>query len=309
MHTFMQNYILCTISIKKGVKRIMILGVDVGNFSTKSSKGIIFESKCTHTKGLNNLDCLCIDDDTIYLGEGEGDNTYRKINKGNYLKLLYGSIALSTNIDDIELAVGLPISQYNNDKTTLINLILNNNNKKIKINGISRCIRINDVEVFPEGAATVSDDFEGLVLDIGGRTTDCCLIEHYNNSKKIINPISIPRGTLNLYSDFINLLNAEFSLDLVDRDAERILRNGLKIDGQYINISRCKDVFYDFVNSLINKLNVEYSLKTYDVILTGGGAQILFNPLHSKIKNAILHEDYLFANANAFEELGRSIFE
>ena len=52
-------------------------------------------------------------------------------------------------------------------------MVLANRNKTIRINDVEKQIIIEDVEVFPEGVVTLPDDYEGICIDIGGRTTDC----------------------------------------------------------------------------------------------------------------------------------------
>lgn len=286
-----------------------IIGADIGNCTTVSSKGVIFTSKTTTECILNDLYKLEMDNKTIYLGDGSYNTTYRKVNKENYIQLLFGLLALSTDEEEINLVLGLPISQYKEDKQTLIQRILSNREKVIKINGVQKRIFISDIEVFPEGAMTVEDDYEGVVIDIGGRTTDICLIEIVNGNRRIKDYTSIPKGTLNLYADFVRSINNMYGLDLSDTDTDRLIRNGLYIDGVRANIEPNKSIFYDFSNDLVSKLQVKYSLKTHRVSLTGGGGGLLYNILHKKIKQLELQENCIFANANAFEELGRSIWE
>jgi plasmid segregation protein ParM len=281
----------------------MILGYDGGSSMSKNSKGIIIESKVSKVESLNSSDSLILDGTKYFLGEGEYDTNYRKIEKLNYLPLLFGSLALTTKDTFNQIAVGLPISQYKEDKESLKNLILTNREKWLTINGEDKHLIIEDVAVFPEGALTVSDTFEGIVVDIGGRTTDICSIEFRNNKRKILNLLSYPRGTQNLYSDFIKSLNNKEGLDLKDTDIERILKNGLKIYGQPIEINFALEVFKEFIDDLISKLQIEYSLKTYDVSLVGGGAELLYKSIKKRVPNCNLIENSLFANAIAYEEL------
>ncbi len=49
----------------------MILGVDLGNYYTKSSKGISFLSKVSVIGGIDNKDFIIVNGKKIYLGEGE----------------------------------------------------------------------------------------------------------------------------------------------------------------------------------------------------------------------------------------------
>ena len=289
-----------------------ILGVDVGNATTVTSTGIILDSKTSKIKPITSCNKLEMDNEVVYIGEGEYDTTYRKLEKDTYLQLLYAAIALSTKSRTVsnQIVLGLPLSQYNEDKESLIQKVLSNNDKWININDTERHIIIDDVEVFPEGVFTVDDDYQGIVIDIGGRTTDCALIEVVRGKKKILDPISIPTGTINLYDKFIDSLNMELGLDLKLRDAERILESGLMLEGHKVNIDFAKRFIEEYSENLYRQLQLKYSLKTNIVTLTGGGADLVYNHLESKLGQGLIKQrDSIKANAKNFYEVGVSIFE
>ena len=289
-----------------------ILGVDVGNATTVTSTGIILDSKTSKIKPITSCNKLEMDNEVVYVGEGEYDTTYRKLEKDTYLQLLYTAIALSTKSRTVsnQIVLGLPLSQYNEDREALIQKVLSNNDKWININDTERHIIIDDVEVFPEGVFTVDDEYQGIVIDIGGRTTDCALIEVVRGKKKILDPISIPTGTINLYDKFIDSLNMELGLDLKLRDAERILESGLMLEGHKVNIDFAKRFIEEYSENLYRQLQLKYSLKTNIVTLTGGGADLVYNHLESKLGQGLIKQrDSIKANAKNFYELGVSIFE
>ena len=289
-----------------------ILGVDVGNATTVTNTGVIIDSKTSKIKPITSCIKLEMDNEVVYVGEGEYDTTYRKLEKDTYLQLLYTAIALSTKSRTVsnQIVLGLPLSQYNEDREALIQKVLSNNDKWININDTERHIIIDDVEVFPEGVFTVDDDYQGIVIDVGGRTTDCALIEVVRGKKKILDPISIPTGTINLYDKFIDSLNMELGLDLKLRDAERILESGLILDGTKVNIDFAKRFIEEYSENLYRQLQLKYSLKTNIVTLTGGGADLVYNHLESKLGQGLIKQrDSIKANAKNFYELGVSIFE
>lgn len=286
------------------------LGIDIGNSTCETNVGIIFDSKITDVEPLSKADTLLIDKKTYWIGEGNYDTTYRKVDKDNYINFLFGALALSTDTVNNYIALGLPLSQYKEDKASLINMVLANREKTVQINGVEKHLIIKDVEVFPEGVATLDDDYEGIVIDIGGRTTDCALVINERGRRRILNPISIPSGTINLYKDFINKINNKLSLDLVLNDAERILKNGLILDGKKTNIDFAIDVYKQFVDNLTSQLQVEYSLRTNYISLTGGGATTLYDHIKNRLGEGVtLQENAIFANANAYYELGCSIWQ
>ncbi len=287
---------------------IEILGIDLGNYNINTSTGLCIESKIGPKSILTTSPVIEYADKQFCIGEGSFDTEYRKVKKGNYLSLLYSAIGLSTNSNFIKVVVGLPISQFTNDKAELINLILQNSDMKGSIKGISRNIKITDVEVYPEGVGVVPGNFEGVIVDIGGRTTDICLITKNGTKRKIENPFSEPIGMINLYSDFIKILNSKYGLDLKMNDSERILRNGLKINGYVTDISEAMKVFKDYVDKIVAKLKVEYPISTVDVAFVGGGAIVLKKPLLSRISQGFLVENSLFANANTFKRVGEQLW-
>ena len=289
-----------------------ILGVDVGNATTVTNTGVVIDSKTSKIKPITSCNKLEMDNKVVYVGEGEYDTTYRKLEKDTYLQLLYTSIALSTKSRTVsnQIVLGLPLSQYNEDREALIQKVLSNNDKWININDTERHIIIDDVEVFPEGVFTVDDEYQGIVIDIGGRTTDCALIEVVRGKKKILDPISIPTGTINLYDKFIDSLNMELGLDLKLRDAERILESGLILEGHKVNIDFAKRFIEEYSENLYRQLQLKYSLKTNIVTLSGGGADLVYNHLESKLGQGLIKQrDSIKANAKNFYELGVSIFE
>ena len=73
-----------------------ILGVDVGNATTVTNTGVIIDSKTSKIKPITSCNKLEMDNEVVYVGEGEYDTTYRKLEKDTYLQLLYTAIALST---------------------------------------------------------------------------------------------------------------------------------------------------------------------------------------------------------------------
>ena len=293
------------------MKKYSTLGIDIGNATCSSSTGILFESKISDVEPPNKCHKLVIDNKTYWLGEGEYDTKYRKIDKENYINFLYGTLALSTDTVFNKIVLGLPLSQYSEDKAVLINLVLKNNKKDIIIDGIKKPLVIEDVEVYPEGVVTLVDTWDGIVVDIGGRTTDCAMVITQNNRRKIINPISLPLGTINFESEVVKKLNNKYSLDLQPRDAARILKNGLLLDGEVIKDELIENMYKQFVDKLLSRLQVEYSLRTNYISLTGGGAITFGEEIKKQLgeKSVSIQENSIFANSQAFGELGESIWQ
>jgi plasmid segregation protein ParM len=288
----------------------MILGIDVGNYATKTSKGIIFQSKVSNIGNIIGGDMeIGMDGHKFYVGTGEFETEFNKANKFNFIQLMYAAIALSSNDEENQIVVGLPIGQYKEYKQVLKDRIKQNWYKEIEIGGRKREIYIPEVEVMPESAVVADEDFEGIVLDPGGRSTDACLIRIINGRRKILNPISIPQGTINLFSEISKQINSKYGLDTSLEDAEIFVKRGLKINGIEQNIEFIKNIFRNFVDSVVNKLKVEYSIATEDVLTIGGGGELLYEVIKKRIPQAVLKENSIFANAEAYERIGEELWQ
>lgn len=283
----------------------MIRAADIGNFATKDNLGNIFESRVSSTGNiLSNKYEMVLNDKLYYLGEGSFDTEYRKIKKESYLKLLFGLLAIGSKEPEVQLVLGLPLSQYKTDKQKLIEMIMSNSYMFGSINGEEANYIITDVEIYPEGIAAIPSDYEGIVVDIGGRTTDCCLTYIENGRRKIEDPISLPTGTIKLYSSLINIINSKYCLDLEISNAKRIIKNGLMIDGKIENTTFITNIFKDYLEDLIRRLNVAYSVNSNNICFTGGGSLELRKPILKRINHAIISDNAVFDNAKGFYEVG-----
>jgi len=276
----------------------MIIGIDIGNYATKTSSLVIFDSKVTNNSllGKNPFEA---ESDIFYVGEGNYDTEYRKVKKKHIRIMFLYALTLSTNDINNKIVVGLPISQYKADREEMKQLLMQPRMNVVSLNGIQRKLYIEDVEVYPEGLISVED---GILVDIGGRTTEVALVENF----KVTSSFSVPEGTLNLYSDFANLINTHYGLDLKQSDAERIIRHGLKIDGMVADVTFAQDAFRSFVENLVSQIQIKYPVKTLPVTILGGGGQLLFNPIKKRIPNSTLAENPVFANALLFKKVGEA---
>lgn len=287
----------------------MILGIDVGNYATKTSNGIIFKSKVSNVGNILGEDFeLNMDGQKIFVGTGRFETEFNKAIKQNYIQLLYTAIALASNDEYNQIVIGLPIGQYKGYKDILLNRVKENWHKELEINKIKRSVYLTDIEIMPESAIATNDDFEGIVIDLGGRSTDVCLIRIENGKRNIINPISIPLGTINLFSEVSKQVNSKYALATTLDDSEMIIKKGFKINGEVQKVDFITDIFRNYIENLINKLKVEYSLATEEVMVIGGGGELLYNAIKKRVPQAELKENSIFANAEAYEKVGEELW-
>jgi len=105
----------------------MILGIDVGNYATKTSNGIIFQSKVSKVGNILGGDLeIKVNGKTLYVGTGEFEAEFNKAMKQNFINLLYAAIALCSEDESNQIVVGLPIGQYKDYKDILRSRIKEN---------------------------------------------------------------------------------------------------------------------------------------------------------------------------------------
>lgn len=287
---------------------ISVHGLDIGHATLVNSEGLILDAKITTVEPVQVTNKINMNGETFYLGYGNYDTTFRKLEKEHYLDMMFGLLALTTSTVYNYVGLGLPLGQYKADRENLIDLVLSNDNRIVKVNDeIEKPIIIKDVEVFPEGISTLKDDEECIVIDVGGGTTDCGLVVNEHGKRKIINPISIPKGTIKLYDGFANKLISK-GLDTNLEDAERILSRGYLYEKDTDDIDFAMDDYREFVENLVSKLQLNYNLRLYPISITGGGGEILYNQLKSRFKNITLQPEPIRANAINFKELALSVF-
>lgn len=281
-----------------------ILGIDIGNYNLKTSSGLIIPATYTTKEGLlDNSDPLEVLGATYYIGNGTLETKLNKAEKRNILPLLYYGIIKSTLDPMVSVIVGLPVSQYKANKDKLRETILENKVVKVKYK-VDRTIIIENCEVFPEGAGAYFSLDEKpkncIVLDIGGRTTN---IIHFENGK-IKNANSKALGMINIYSDIRDYLNSNYALDLRIEQIETVIKEGLWLDGEKIEMNFIKPIIQDFITELMNELELHYPIRTYEVLLTGGGSFLLYGVLQKRIKRIRRLDNYLLANAVGYRKWG-----
>lgn len=274
----------------------MKLGIDIGSSFLKNNLGLIIPSKIRQGTSFNK-DAIQVvfDGVNLVIGEGHSDVEINKASRETNLIYLYTMIALASNDLNNEVAIGLPLGQYKANKDAYREYIMANNEKTFVINGEVRKIRITNVKIFPEGLASVPPGVDTVICDIGGRTTDICLLK----DRKVINPITKPRGILNLYAEIVNAANEKYSLDLTENDGERVLK-GLKIDGITVCNQFARDIMAEFVDDIINTLKLNYSLKTNDLLLTGGGSILCEKAFKKRAAQTVRLQNSVFSNAEAY---------
>lgn len=284
----------------------MILGVDLGNWNVKTSEGDIFPSRYTVVENILGAsgDIFEYEGIKYYIKEGKLENNYDKANKETNIILFLYSLAIQRDYK-FKVVVGLPVLAYKNNKEFFKERLLENKLYNVKLNGMEKTLIIEDIIVFPEGAGAYFNiknrPKNTVIIDIGGGTTN---IVSFKNGR-LDKCTTLGNGMIELYNRIRDYLNSKYTLKMELEDIESILKEGLKVDGEDVNWSFIKPIINNFINDLMNELR-NFEIRTSTVYLSGGGSKLLKSSLKNKIPGLVLVEDYLFANAKGFKNVGVS---
>ena len=288
----------------------MILGVDIGTYSVKTSTKVTFFSKFTQEESFTEINKININGSSYNIGEGEFSTDWDKSRKENTLILLYSAIYKSTEDNINQIVLGLPVQQYKKNKNNLIELIENNKCAKVE----NRNLIITDVTVAPEGASSyysidsnLRDEIGNkqlIIIDIGGRTTDIIVFQN----KVIIDVKTIPIGMLNIYQEIIDTVNTQYTESLVLEDGESILKDGLFLKGKQRDINFVQPILKRNFNSVFKEIQLKYNTNKGYVYLTGGGSILLKLPFKNRLNNLIISQNPIFDNAIGFGKVGESLW-
>lgn len=279
-----------------------IVAVDLGNINTvaiSNEKEIIIESRLKqYEQGADdfnpneNFEC----DGIKYISNsGKYENNLLKYQKDNYLSLLYYSITSVTDFNNINLITCIPASQYKK-KDELQKYLEKNNKKSIIINGKKRNIILENISVLPESYSFKADrklmnrinrNVDTVIIDTGGFTTDISL---FDNNMNLKDANSINLGMLNLYQNSREYLNVQYDLNISLEDAKDIFDGNKQLLNS--DFSYKSEIVKRFIVNLINEIKILYpNLKNSNLILVGGGSNILYPTMKKLYSQTIIDDD------------------
>lgn len=287
-------------------------GIDVGNYSLKEFPGTNLKSLVTTEENiLGSKLCLEYENKKYFIGEGSFETELNKSSKNNFLPLLLTGIALNSSKEDVfqQVVCGLPINQYKTNKESLIDLVLSNRVRNIKLNGDERKIIITDFAVYPEAlgayySLNITDDV--IIVDIGGRTTDIA----YVSDKKLKESTTTVVGTIGIYKDIADKLNSLYSLDLDIPMAARILDKGyFEIDGLKTDLSFVTEILKRNFIKINDDLSMKFPARTEKIILVGGGYKVFEKAFKKRYANSYVADNPIYANSIGFQKVGESLWQ
>lgn len=292
-----------------------MLGIDKGTTYTKTNRELCIRSTIRKYRETD----INLDNDKIILEMGE--QKYIVGEKGNYSTdlmksqhlntklLILLSIGLSHPKDEVifeNIVTGLPIGQYSSQKAAMKEMFLDSRHE-IKINGRYKIIHIGRVEVFPEAAGAFfsqSEYTDALIIDIGGLSVDIALFRN----KKLKQYSTYAMGVMKLYSKIANRINALYDLSKNEWDIEELINDGLYVYGEKVDMG-VDELALEHTKEIIERLSLEYDLKTIrNVLLTGGAANWLQKYFMLDIPQAKVLPHSQFTNAIGYYNIGKVLW-
>jgi plasmid segregation protein ParM len=286
-------------------------GIDVGNYSLKEFPNTNIKSLITYEENiLGSKICLEYENKKYYIGEGSFETELNKSNKENFLPLLLTCLAMNSNKNDVlqQVICGLPINQFKVNGEGLEDMVMSNRVREIKLNGEPRKIILTDFKIYPEAVGAyysldTSDDV--IIVDIGGRTTDIAYIVE----KKLKLSSTVAAGTINIYKDIADKLNATYSLDLDIAFAEKILNKGyFELDGSRVDLNFVTDILKRNFSKINDDLVMKFPIRSEKIIIVGGGYKLFEKAFKKRYPNCYVADNPIFANAIGFKRVGEMLW-
>ena len=294
-----------------------IISVDKGTAYTKTSEFISFKSTVRKYREdeLNfSQDKVIVKYNNIKYVIGENGKTNTDLFKRQQEEtklLVLTAICLSNpnqHRQHINLVTGLPIGRIGYERDVMKNLFQYSSNE-ICIGDVNYNINIGRTEVFPEGACSfysLQDTDEGLVVDIGGLSTDTAL---FVKGQKLSKYSTYRLGIMPLYREIANYIGSKYSLTLNEWLVHDIMENGLSIDGKCVEFD-VSHIINRYLQQVIQALEFDYSIPSIrNIFITGGGGEFLYPYIRKAIPRVQLMKNARFTNAITYRNLGEVLFK
>lgn len=293
-----------------------ILGVDLGNYATKTSKGVVFDSKVTvGHKELNKNDIKI-----EYLGKKYtvGSGT-RELGQQRYFSDFY-NICLLTAIAEsypkqlsinVNIVMGLPPVMFESSLKQELEVNLNKlGTKTITVNGKEKQITINKAAIFSESAIVFSSPSEyktgkTLIIDIGGGSCDISEFKGLKLLKNTTTKLGILTLLENMRQKFNSTERVSWDSDLME---DLISEDSTIVKGEKANITYLNDTINEYISEICGTLNQNFDTESTRIILIGGGASKLLIYFKKYYPNVELANDNQIINAKTYAAVGEMLW-
>ena len=288
----------------------MIIGIDNGNYNTKSSTGELYTSgfTTTQTQPISLENVIEYEGEYYIIGDKRAPVQPDKTTTDDAFILSLPMIAMAMGTmttTTIELGVGLPITLYGKQKETFANYF--KRTATFKWQGVEKTVTVADCKAFPQGFAAYISQYKALgkystlyLIDIGGYTIDVLAVINGKADKSIT--ASLPYGVIKLYHKIATEL-LSIGIQLSEQQLTAVIK-GDDIDHmdrelihQIVETQRLQ-----YIKHALNQVQELGIDLRNPVALCGGGAELLAQYIAQEKINCVATLDR-FANADGYKIL------
>lgn len=300
-------------------KNLIVVGVDIGYGFVKTANYVFSNG----VKELGQTEPSLIENSLFFegkyykVGEGRLNITDSKLNDENARLLTMVAIAKElrnkgrTNAE-IVLAVGLPFTNFGNEKYDVINYYNRCPEINFEYEGVLYNVILRKTLSFPQCYAAIAPrlanmlDSDYIVVDVGSKTTDVVMVKkgHPIESKSV----TIETAMIKWLRYIQSQLQIQCSKDIPEEEIQKVLLNE-----KHLLPSEFVSIIKETMESLLEDFELElqergYNLDFSNVVFVGGGAVIAKTFLKSHKDNYMFDCD-LKANAKGYEYLANVMLE
>ncbi|NFA43398.1 ParM/StbA family protein [Clostridium botulinum] len=301
-------------------KMVKIIGIDNGFKFTKTSEldtcfGSTIINKVDNINdviqcGINGVNYVVGEENGHYIADADKLKTDE--NKENLKVCTLTAIGLSYPREAFitaKIVVGVPVSYYDKQRVEFKDMMMKlNDNIFINKVGFEQTIKINDVLVYPQSAGWVfvnperSKNSVSLIIDIGGGTWDVSLF----HGLKMVKHKTYRNGMKILDSILAQYLNTNYYTNYSEYQIHGLRKKGMfTVDGQKVSIDVLDEPTNEFIIDIMGDLKTQFNPESADnVILIGGGAEVLENNIREYIPHIEVEPNAQFKNAMWYKKMG-----
>jgi hypothetical protein len=308
---------------------MQIIPINNGYYNYKTIQNKIIKSCCekaTYKNIRTSGDILTYANSTYIIGVGNPnlhmDKTLDEKTKILILNTL--SKFVYNKKESFKLLLSTPPLSYEHQSMELPKYLIGRHNVTIGEYDDMQ-ISIEDCVVLPETfMAYPANNFDGrydnkilLIFDIGGFTTNVCMITQGAFSGTKDEYLTEQRGMYHIDTEISQLLNSKLpQLNCTYSDIQYFRNQGLTIDStdkNYMDVlsKDINEIYISFFEDIITKcITKGWNIHAYNHLITGGGGQILFKTIKSNfLTKAVLGVNPLFDTLNGLQLVAQDVFE
>ena len=303
-----------------------LIAVDSGKYATKAAyydksskiRTLKFRSKMDPTdedKPNDPQSCVVeYDGIKVIIGDEAETVDYDRSKAKDVHKLsTYAAIGqIVNNGDTVNLVIGCPLSIYNNvaDRSDYKTFMTGGGDIKMRINGIDKHFKINNVLICPEGSGIIYRNPVQYktstigIIDIGGLNTNCCVYKSLIPIKST--SFTTELGANVLKTDLKHRINSEYKeANLPDYLMDDVLQRGcIKSHPE-----DSKPVITEYVANHLKKIMQEcnkkgWDIRNIDILFVGGGSFLLKDEIKKQVPDAVISDSAEYDNAIGFLMIG-----